>query len=68
MKRLLSVLGTLALWGVVPLAAQGKLPLIDFESQTKDFGKVFEGEELQHVFKFTNKGNTELEILKVEPG
>lgn len=56
------------LWvGIAALGAQEKIPTIVFDSQIKDFGKVLEGEELKHVFKFTNNGSATLEILKVEP-
>ncbi len=50
-----------------PVHAQEKAPQIVFDNQTKDFGKVTEGELLKHVFRFTNKGNATLEIIKVEP-
>jgi hypothetical protein len=56
----------LFLLAAVPLAAQDKAPVLVFESQTKDFGKVNEGAPIKHVFKFANKGDAVLEIFKVE--
>jgi hypothetical protein len=68
MKRLGFVLGILAAMVTLPLRAQGKAPLIVFDGQTKDFGKILEGETIKHVFTFTNKGTATLEILKTEAG
>ncbi len=53
--------------GVMILRGQEKGPVISFDSLTKDLGKAIEGETVKHVFKFTNKGDATLEILKVEP-
>jgi hypothetical protein len=53
--------------GLVPLRGQDKAPAIVFDSITKDFGNVKEGETLKHIFKFSNKGQATLEILSVEP-
>ncbi|PYV16825.1 MAG: hypothetical protein DMG07_07025 [Acidobacteria bacterium] len=50
--------------GVISLPAQS--PTIVFDAQTKDFGKVTEGERLKHVFKFSNKGAATLEILSAQ--
>jgi hypothetical protein len=55
------------LLAVSPLLAQTGGPALVFESATKEFGKVAEGTILKHVFKFTNKGSSTLEIFKVEP-
>ena len=52
---------------VLVISAQDKPPVIEFDSLSKDFGKVTEGQVLRHVFRFTNKGAATLEILKVEP-
>ncbi len=68
MKRWILMFSALALAGVFPLFAQGNFPAIYFDSQSKDFGKVVEGQTLKHIFKFTNKGRAALEIAKVEPG
>ncbi len=53
--------------GTMILPAQDKHPVISFEGQTHDAGKVTEGETIKHVFKFRNKGDAVLEIFKVEP-
>ena len=37
------------------------------DNPVKDFGKVMQGETIKHVFSFSNKGSTTLEILSVEP-
>jgi hypothetical protein len=65
MKRLQIglVLLLLAVW---PAVAQDKAPVLVFEGQTKDFGKVMEGAPIKHVFKFSNRGDAVLEIFKVE--
>ena len=57
----------LVLWIAVQSVAQQQ-PAIVFDAVTKDLGKVAEGQQLKHVFKFTNKGNGTLEILDVHPG
>jgi hypothetical protein len=53
--------------GMAPCLAQDITPSIVFENPTQDMGKITEGETLKHVFKFTNKGQGTLEVLKVEP-
>lgn len=52
--------------GAVSLPAQAKTPTIAFDSLTKDFGSVIEGQTLKHLFKFTNKGAALLEIIRAE--
>ena len=47
-------------------AAPGEAPHIEFESTTFDFGKVDQGEEVTHAFKFRNTGGRELTIDKVQ--
>lgn len=54
--------------GFLPLFAQQKMPAIVFDSELKEFGKVPEGDDLKQVFKFTNKGEGQLEIIDVRPG
>ncbi len=67
MKRILSLVW--ALLSVTSFSAypQSKAPAIVFDSQTKDFGTVVEGDPLKHVFHFTNKGSGTLNILNVAP-
>jgi hypothetical protein len=38
---------------------------IKFANDTHDFGKVSEGEQLEHTFEFTNSGTDELHIERV---
>ena len=60
---------TLCAWlaiGAVSLPAQAKTPTVAFDSLTKDFGSVIEGQTLKHIFKFTNKGDALLQILRAE--
>ncbi len=65
MKKVLIVMGAVLLFAFA-LAAQNQAPTIVFDSQSNDFGKLIEGQPAKHVFKFTNKGNATLEIIKVE--
>lgn len=48
-------------------AESGKMPVIKFESLEHDFGTVPEGEKVEHVYKFTNEGSTDLVISNVKP-
>ncbi len=57
----------LAVAALPPIYAQSRAPSIHFESETREFGRVTEGELLKHVFRFTNKGTAALEIFSVEP-
>jgi len=52
---------------MIPLMGQDKVPAISFDSLSKDFGRVTEGEVLKVVFKFANRGSAPLDVLKVEP-
>ena len=49
------------------LSGQDKAPSMVFDNPIKDFGKVMQGEMIKHVFSFSNKGSSTLEILSVEP-
>ena len=66
MKRFFVLLCALAVAGILPLPAQERGAKIVFESTAKDFGKVDEGAALKHIFKFANKGNETLEIIRVD--
>jgi hypothetical protein len=37
-------------------------PRVVIQTTTRDFGEVFEGEELEHVFMVTNTGDAPLEL------
>lgn len=44
-----------------------KKPEIFFENPDFNFGKIYRGSKIDHVFKFENHGNETLEIKKVKP-
>jgi len=48
------------------LTASLKAPKIVFKEDVHDFGSVPRGPELQYNFKFTNKGNSDLIIERVQ--
>lgn len=43
-------------------------PRIRFDAETNAFGEVMAGQPLKHIFSFTNLGNQDLVISKVQPG
>ncbi len=49
-----------------PLISSEQGPKIIFQEEIKDFGKVNQGDVLTHIFVFTNQGNENLEIKKVD--
>jgi hypothetical protein len=53
--------------GLAVLSGQDKAPSMIIDNPARDFGKVMQGETVKHVFSFSNKGTTALEILSVEP-
>ena len=65
MKRFLHVACILMISASSVFAQNMNVPSISFDAQTKDFGKILEGEKLKHVFKFVNKGTRTLEVLSV---
>lgn len=53
---------------VFTVQAQEKLaegPVISFEESSKDFGNIAQGDKVEHVFKFENKGKAPLVISNV---
>jgi hypothetical protein len=52
-----------------PITASGKneskLPVIVFEKEIHDFGKIIQGEKVSFGFKFKNTGNADLVIAQV---
>lgn len=48
-------------------ANSGKMPVIEFESTDHDFGDITEGDKVEHIYKFTNKGNADLVITSAKP-
>jgi hypothetical protein len=53
-----------ALFLLFPLFAYAQ-PSIVFDSENYDFGPVSEVDTIEHIFEFSNKGETELVIEKV---
>lgn len=41
-------------------------PVIRFEEKTHDWGRVLEGDDVKHVFRFQNVGDETLKIEKVK--
>lgn len=41
---------------------EGPLPEFSFETEDHDFGKIEEGEQVEHIFSFTNTGDAPLII------
>src|SRR6187549_2238248 len=39
-----------------------KVPVLEFEKDTHDFGRITEGEKIEYAFKFKNVGTGELVI------
>jgi hypothetical protein len=44
------------------VAPNGSEPVMTFETETHDFGKITEGEHVRYAFKFKNTGKSELII------
>jgi hypothetical protein len=59
-------LWALAALDVPPLFAQETGPSMAFDSIVADLGKAPDGEPLHHVFNFTNKGDSTLEIREIQ--
>ena len=49
------------------LSGKEKNAVLAFEELQYDFGKVPQGDVLEHLFKFTNSGNDKLVIQSVQP-
>ena len=52
-----------------PNSAQGmvnsEMPIIEFDKDIHDFGRIIQGEKVSYNFKFTNTGKSDLIITKV---
>lgn len=46
--------------------AKANGPVITFEKNTYDFGDIYQGDKVEHTFKFTNTGNEALVITNVQ--
>ncbi len=44
---------------------QEQSPIIFFEAPAFNFGKIYKGQKVEHIFKFENRGNSDLKINKV---
>jgi hypothetical protein len=60
--------GSDVLMAAVPSEQKEKLPIVAIGSETYDFGEVWSGETLKHVFVLENKGSGNLEIKNISPG
>jgi|TARA_R110000737_G_scaffold327696_2_gene342103 hypothetical protein len=67
MKRLLTVVLAVVLSTAFAIAQEKTAngPVITFESDSKDFGDIKQGDKVENVFKFTNTGNQPLIISNV---
>ncbi len=64
-KQLVVVLACI-LSGELSLHCQDGVPNIVFQNLVNDFGRVIEGDNLKHIFKFENRGTGLLKIGDVE--
>jgi hypothetical protein len=67
MKRLLTVVLAVVLSTAFTVAQEKPAngPVITFESDSKDFGDIKQGDKVENVFKFENTGNQPLIISNV---
>ncbi|HET9054331.1 MAG TPA: DUF1573 domain-containing protein [Cyclobacteriaceae bacterium] len=42
-------------------------PVLTLEKTTHDFGDIYQGDVVEHTFKFTNTGNQPLMITNIQP-
>lgn len=42
-------------------------PVIEFDAMEHDFGTIKQGDKVEHIFKFTNKGKNDLTVIEVRP-
>ena len=72
MKRFFQVTWGLFLvfccWSGATLAQESQGPKMVIKNQVFDFGKVKEGEDIQHTFQVFNEGGEALLIKNVTPG
>ena len=47
------------------ISAASLKPIIHFEKPDFDFGKIYKGDKVEHVYQFENRGNETLKIKKV---
>lgn len=69
MKKYFFLLVVLALAGqgfAQVASAKASGPVITFEKSSHDFGDIYQGDKVEHTFKFTNTGNEPLIITNVQ--
>jgi hypothetical protein len=49
-----------------PTEQKGPGPVLTWETSTYDFGDIYQGDKVQHTFRFTNTGTESLIITNVE--
>ena len=49
-------------------SAAEESPRLVIDSEVHDFGEIWSGETIKHVFVLENKGGSNLEIKRVSPG
>lgn len=68
MKRLITLIfivaSSLYSYAQSPKTISGAV--ITWEKSTHDFGDVFQGDKVEHTFRFTNTGNKDLVITNIE--
>lgn len=70
-----AILGILLLFVSVAFAQEAKVeppvikadgPILTLEKNTHDFGDIYQGDVVEHTFKFTNTGNQPLLITNIQ--
>lgn len=70
-----AILGILLLFVSVAFAQEAKVeppvikadgPVLTIEKNTHDFGDIYQGDVVEHTFKFTNTGNQPLLITNIQ--
>jgi hypothetical protein len=70
-----AILGILVLFVSVAFAQEAKVeppvikadgPILTLEKNTHDFGDIYQGDVVEHTFKFTNTGNQPLLITNIQ--
>lgn len=68
MKRLITLIFILAasLYSYAQVSKTMSGAVIAWDKSTHDFGDVFQGDKVEHTFRFTNTGNKDLVITNIE--
>ncbi len=62
---LVCVFGVLMIFAASAQEKSSNSPVLAFSESSRDFGDITQGEKVEHVFKFENKGDTPLIISNV---